>query len=260
MLCQNCNYILSGKENFCPNCGTMPYSAPPFPKTKDIETGNSKNTSENTAVKENFTFPEADMRNAARFQQEEIFSSYALEKEEKSGTGTGEETEKSRGSGGKILILLLICCTLAVAAFGLADYFGLTTSVAGFMQTVSQDKNSAKEKTTETFRHDKTVIDPEINYSMTTAYIISGNGLTLRKGPSNSYAPLCNLMDLTKVQVFGGSLASRNWVYVYCPEKDSYGWLDGSFLCSETMSQTTLFSENYSSVEDIPSNYYADEY
>ena len=25
MLCHNCSYILSGKENFCPNCGTMPY-------------------------------------------------------------------------------------------------------------------------------------------------------------------------------------------------------------------------------------------
>lgn len=239
MLCQNCSYILSGKENFCPNCGTMPYGQIEKTEKKDAEV---KKESPHPAVEitpESYP-PYKPLASVVRpVKSTDIFD----EREESH--PAEEKAPEVKNPVGKIFILLFITCTLAVTAFGLADYFGVTQTVSGFVQTLSQKDAVDKEVTlTEAFSHEKSIVEPEINYSMTTAYILSGYGLTLRKGPSNSYAPLHSLTDLTKVQIFGGSIANRSWVYVYCPEKECYGWLDGSFITSEIMGEATLNPEN----------------
>ena len=234
MLCQNCSYILSGKENFCPNCGTMPYGQIKETEKKSAEVKKDIDiiTPESYPPYKPLTAVQPPAKSTDIFGEGE--EKYSPE----------EKVSEVKNPVGKIFILLFITCTLAVTAFGLADYFGITQTVSGFVQNLSQKNGTEEEAVSEVFNHGVSVVEPEINYSMTTAYILSGYGLTLRKGPSNSYAPLHSLTDLTKVQIFGGSIANRSWVYVYCPEKECYGWLDGSFLTSEAMGETTLFSEN----------------
>lgn len=255
MNCKNCNYILTGKENFCPNCGTIPEStASPFPKIKEI-----------------YEIPKANpIPEKPKSLNEILFFESEEEKAEVPANRTPRESDfinndypertaeiKSKKAVGKIFLLLFICCALAVSAFGLADYFGITPRLKNHISTFSQSQPSATQATVTTtaFSHGDTVIHPDTNCPMETAYIFSGTGLTLRKGPANSYAPLYSLTDLTMVQIFGSSLANPEWIYVYCPEKDSYGWLNGSFVCSDVVIEDTYQSE-YESEEDVPTNYY----
>ncbi len=234
MLCHNCSYILSGKENFCPNCGTMPYG-----QIKETEKKKTDEKKEEVRITPDSYPPYTPAKSTPPpVKSSDIFADFEESREADS------KNPSPKNPVGKIFVLLFITCTLAVTAFGLADYFGITQTVSGFVQALSQKDSEKQENITEPYRHEISIIEPEINYSMTTAYILSGSGLTLRKGPSNSYAPLHTLTDLTKVQIFGGSMINRSWVYVYCPEKESYGWLDGSFLGPEPSEETTLYSGN----------------
>ncbi len=252
MLCRNCNYILNGKENFCPNCGTIPLTAAQsFPTIKKIPpeappAPEEKSASpEKTPDKKDFQFTGAN--NGIFVHNEEDFSGPDDEPE--------ELLPQKKKSTAKIFILLFLCCALATTAFALADYFGIIPDLTSIASNFTADN---EQKQFPSFNHTETVIEPEINYPMTTAYVLTGNGLTLRKGPGNGYAPLYALTDLTQVQIFGGSLANTNWLYVYCGEKESYGWLDGSYVCSETVAENELTSE-YASEEEVPTAYYRNE-
>lgn len=234
MLCRNCNYILSGKENFCPNCGTMPYGQPEdMPKGKEEEILPERRSpkQEEPVV----LYPKHEPENEENIQDVKIFYDSVEEDEIKE--------EKNTRAAGKIFLLLFLTCALAVTAFGLADYFGITPSVKSFVQTLSQKKAEPAATSPVPYSHEDSIVEPDINYSVSDAYIMSGNGLTLRKGPDNSYAPVHSLTDLTKVHIFGGSVVSKNWVYVYCPEKESYGWLDGRFLATEENASAALTDE-----------------
>ena len=89
---------------------------------------------------------------------------------------------------------------------------------------------------------------------------MSGEGLSLRKGPGKGYAPVENLNDLTAVIIYGGSNADKGWVYVYCAEKNCYGWLDGSFLAKkDAVEETTLFAENNAVSEETQTDSLAEE-
>lgn len=235
MICHNCNYILSGKENFCPNCGIMPISMTKRQdKTKDntIKKDEGKTSEAEPAI----IYPSFETSSSDR-ESIQIF-------QDANETQESDTKEKDRKAAGKIFLLLFLTCAFSAAAFGLADYFGITPSVISFVQTIS-NKSTGSTTPEENYSHNDSIVDPEINYSMSDAYIMSGNGLTLRKGPGNGYAPIDSLTDLTKVHIFGGSIANKNWVYVYCPESKSYGWLDGSFLATQETASTSLYAENF---------------
>lgn len=254
MNCKKCNYILTGKENFCPNCGTIPeITSSPFPKIKEIY----EIPKVNPLPEKPKTLDEILFTDPAEEKEDNVikkhFPEHDFVTDELPDT---QDDKKERNTIGRIFLLLFICCTLAVSAFGLADYFGITPKLKSYISTFSQTKaDSTQSTSTSVFSHGDTVIQPDVNCAMETAYIFSGTGLTLRKGPANSYAPLYNLTDLTMVQIFGSSLANPEWVYVYCPEKDSYGWLNGSYVCSDVVVEDTYQSE-YESEEDVPTNYY----
>lgn len=235
MICHNCNYILSGKENFCPNCGVMPMS--PSNEKDRIKESKIKEDEEKTAEAEPaIIYPSYEMNRA---EEESIHIFHDTKEAEEADTKA-----KDKKTAGKIFLLLFLTCAFSAAAFGLADYFGITPSVISFVQTIS-NKNTEITATDESYSHNDSIVEPEVNYTMSDAYIMSGNGLTLRKGPGNGYAPIDSLTDLTKVHIFGGSIANKNWVYVYCPESKSYGWLDGSFLATQETASTALYAENY---------------
>lgn len=236
MLCKNCNYILSGKENFCPNCAVplKEEASTPQRTVPEIENEAEENKEE-SIINRDMIFQKSEPKTPPRERNMHIF--YDMEEKEEPPT----RTVKEKSYTGRIFLLLFVTCALAIAAFGVADYFGITSSVFSFIQTVASGN---EEENVEDFSHSKSIIAPDVNYSPTAAYIMSGEGLTLRKGPGNSYAPLCELSDLTAVQIHGGSLANKSWVYVYCAENESYGWLDGSFLAREKESETTLSSQD----------------
>lgn len=237
MLCHNCSYILSGKENFCPNCGTMPYG-----QIKETEKKIAEAKKEEVQISPDSYPPYTPAKPVAavtpQVKGSDIFDDFEETREKP------ERTADVKNPAGKIFVLLFLTCTLAVTAFGLADYFGITKTVSAFVHSLSQKDEAIMQVQAEPYRKETSIVGPDISYSMTTAYILTGSGLTLRKGPSDSYAPLYNLTDLTMVQIFGGSMINRSWVYVYCPEKECYGWLDGSFLGDESYAGTTLYSEN----------------
>lgn len=256
MLCRNCNYILSGKENFCPNCGTIP-SLPTqaFPTIRKLSPDAAPPDEENNRPK-----PSRPEKKDFIFADSSVFhinnTEADTEEDAEELTPAGETEERKKGSTAKILILLFIFCTLATTAFVIADRFDIIPDFSALVSSFGSDTQPEQPQTS--FSHSDTVIEPEINYPMTTAYVLSGNGLALRKGPGNGYAPLHSLTDLTQVQIFGGSLANTNWLYVYCGEKECYGWVDGSFLCSEAVAKNELTNE-YEDYEDVPTAYYRDE-
>lgn len=236
MLCHNCNYILSGKENFCPNCGTMPEGRTDSMFTTKEVAKDKKNEVEVKEEKEPVVIYPKDEPEEIPFKDVNIF----YESDEQ--TDLSDE-KKDRKAPTKIFLLLFLTCALSVTAFGLADYFGITPTVKNLVQTLSQKKYNISSDEASPYSHESSIIEPDINYSMSDAYIMSGNGLTLRKGPGNGYAPIHNLTDLTRVHIFGGSIVNKNWVYVYCPEKESYGWLNGSFLATEQTASAVIPDE-----------------
>ena len=233
MLCKNCNYILSGKENFCPNCAS-PVKAVKIPDPEEVKEETVPVHDEKIISKE-YIFPKVKEDMPEKQPHMQIFSD-ALEKEE-------TESKHKKSYGGKIMLLLFLICLLTAASFAVIDYFDLTSSVFSFAG--SEIKQEEKETSESLFNHNSSIVKPDISYTPSAAYVMSGKGLTLRKGPDNAYAPIANLSDLTEVQVYGASALQGSWVYVYCSQTECYGWLDSSFLTSGvSVKETTLFAEN----------------
>lgn len=231
MLCKNCNYILTGKENYCPNCASpLTEKASQTPEKKEEQKEDKHNEQ---VIKREFIFPESDAKSYETQRDMRIFYE-ANEPEEVSAR------QKKKGYGGRIMLLLFLTCAFSAAAFAFADYFGITPSV---VSSLVQGAVST-ETTASAFSHESSIIKPDITYTPERAYIMSGEGLSLRKGPGKGYAPVDTLGDLTMVVIYGGSLVDAGWVYVYCAEKECYGWLDGSFLARDSSETTTLFAEN----------------
>lgn len=256
MLCKNCNYILSGRESFCPNCGTL-LPAGTDAQQRQIRDEEEKRKEEIRALGEAvFTLNEEDV--PANDPEIRIFNIDSRENYEEEAVTQKEKSRRKNGTG-KIVLLLFLLCTLLTVTFGAADYFGITTELSKLVGGFSEKEEVSPGNMSQSFSHENTVLEPEVEYSVETAYVLSGKGLTLRKGPANSYAPLYSLTDFSAVKIFGGSLVNENWLYVYFPEKNCYGWLDGSFLCSEQVIEQRLMASRVPEKE-IPANYYGEEY
>ena len=119
MLCHNCSYILSGKENFCPNCGTMPYG-----QLKETENKKAEVKKEEIHITPDSYPPYTPAKPVTAITPQVKGSDIFDEPEQ---TREREEKEANvKNPAGKIFVLLFLTCTLAVTAFGLADYFGIT--------------------------------------------------------------------------------------------------------------------------------------
>ena len=237
MLCKNCNYILTGKENFCPNCAS-PLSEkvmqPAKTKEEDREKERQRDKPDEQILSREFIFPEKEEKSFELRRDSRIFFDDTDNSHEKN-------RDKKKSYAGRILLLLFMTCVFAAGCFAVADYFNFTPSVFGFLngQATDSDTTSASDL----FSHESSIVKPDITYAPERAYIMSGEGLNLRKGPGKNFAPVANLSDLTAVVIYGGSLAAEGWVYAYCDEKKCYGWLDASFLARE-LETTTLEAEN----------------
>ncbi len=220
MLCRNCNHILMGNENFCPNCGMVPLPMPPEYEGVPNE---AKSSSESTASPPQMFKSEKGERLSAA-KENPIFTV-----EDMCDDDECEKTQHKGSVAGKIMLTLFFTCAMTAAAFVAADYFNLTESVSGFLSGTSSVTNGDIQSA-QSVSPDIGIIKPEVNYSPCAAYVACAQGLTLRKGPGDGYAPLVLLPLSSQVKIFGGSLTDSNWVYVYCPDINSYGWLNSSYL------------------------------
>lgn len=243
MLCKNCNYILTGKENFCPNCAS-PLKEGDF-STAQARDGEKIKDRHEEILKQEYIFPKVNEEKNSTEREAKIF--YDPHEREEAYHGM-----KRKSYAGRIMLLLFLICAFTVATFAVADYFNLTPSVFNFTATDASSDEITQEQR-ETYNHADSVVKPDISYEAISAYVLSGDGLTLRKGPGKSYAPLENLSDLTMVQIYGASPSGEGWVYVYCPEKEKYGWLDGSFLAGQKQEEASdeLINNTDTPEEDI---------
>ena len=238
MLCKNCNYILSGKENFCPNCAEpVAEKAPSKPKNQDEDHKKDRQDEPETSGK--FIFPDSQ-ENSYPLQRDVRIFYEPPEPED------AAERVKKKSYGGRIMLMLFLICAFSAGAFAVADYFNITPATLGLVASGNTDENTTA---ADAFSHENSIIKPDISYTPERAYVMSGEGISLRKGPGKEYAPVANLSDLTAVNIYGGCLAEKAWVYVYCAENECYGWLDGSFLAREE-EQITLQVENVFSEDE----------
>lgn len=243
MLCKNCNYILTGKENFCPNCA-LPQkenSLSAHDESREQKSEKNEESTEKEKAVQQLFFSEEEGRKKSGERPVRIFT----EPEEE--LFQHRDRRKNKGYGGKILLLLFFTCLFAAGAFVVADYFDLTSQVVNL---IAAKPSSSQEQTEEFYRHEKGVVKPDVNYSPVTAYVMSGSGLVLRKGPDKSFAPLTGLPEMSAVQVCGGSIEDDEWVYVFCESSGHYGWLDCRYLAKGEEEKTTLFAENVSDEAD----------
>lgn len=206
MICKKCNYILSGSESFCPDCGT------PCVKEKDFSQEKEKTTT--------------------------IFSS---EKELPSSIFTDEpavlhHAEKKKSKAGVYLAAVLILVIVGTVAITLTDVLDLTPVISSFIGSVNEKITEEKPSPSE-YSPLSGVISPAVSYKTETAYITGEKGQTLRKGPDDFYGQIDTLPVGTAVHILGTTGTESNWIYVYVPESDFYGWISSSFVSTFTSSE-----------------------
>ncbi len=226
MLCRNCNYILSGEEAFCPHCGQAV-------KTQERE----KEENEKNDVSLHVTELPSPKKKSSIFDVESIESS----------DSEAEKPESRKSKGAVAVISLFVLILVAVAVFTSLEYFDLMPAIASFLseKPSSPGNTSAVSTTSSQLSGSEGMISPEINYKPTLHTVTSQKPLPLRKGPGDTYAPIDYIPHGTRLQIIGGSLSSDNWVYVYIPSEDIYGWLNASYLMQDNVPlSTTLPTEN----------------
>lgn len=221
MICKNCNYILSGKESFCPDCGT------PCVKEKEY----SKEPETPSVI----------------FSPEKESSSPIFSDEPPRHLAPERKEKKSRaGIYLAAVLCLVIIGTLAISLSGLVDF---TPAFAALFPAGEEETTS--DETVKLSEYDPLadIVSPNVNYKTTIAYITADKGQALRKGPDNNYGQLSLLSSGTIVHISGTSNVSSEWVYVYVPEEDIYGWLSGAYLTT-SLEEMTEQEESIDEEED----------
>lgn len=222
MLCRNCNYILSGEEDFCPHCGQALKS--------------QASDEKNAIIK--------DIPLTAGKEAESAYASSIFESEPEVPDENTSTNQKKSSRSAKSLVALFAVILIAIAGFAAAEYFNLTPAIASFIASVSEN-NAVNDNNTNTSNlstdvpADTGLVAPEINYKPAIFTVTSKKALPLRKGPSDNYAQLDSAGQSTQLQVIGGCLSNDNWVYVYIPAKDIYGWLNASYLSADSALEST---------------------
>ena len=203
MLCRNCNNNLSGEEDFCPHCG-IPQ------KLTDVSIPPNKNTTEEK---------DTPKQESSIFQNEPVYIY----------TDPPKEHKKSKAPF--VFISVFIITLLIIGTVTVAEYFQLTPAFSSLFQSHSTTEAETENLTvSEEFDSSLGTIAPDVNFKSTLCTVSSEKGLTLRKGPDNSYAAIDYIPFGTALQIIGKSLQNDLWGYVYIPSLDLYGWLLCSYL------------------------------
>lgn len=202
MICKNCNYILSGSESFCPDCGT--------PCVKETQYRN-----EQTPPQVIFS-PEKDVPSSVFTQ--EAPPEVSTKKEKKSRAGL-------------YLVIVLCAVILGTVAVSVTDMLDFTPAIASLF-SFSEEETTEKVASTAEYDPVSGIVSPAVSYRTSVGYISGETGQALRKGPDNSYGQIELLSVGTVVHIVGSESIGSEWVYVYIPETDSYGWLSSAYISS----------------------------
>lgn len=222
MICQKCNHILKGSESFCPDCGS--------PCVKEKE-----------AYKE----PEAPsvIFSSDREVSSNIFSEEPPQKYRR------EQPKEKKSKAGIYLAVVLCAAIVGVIAVAGSELLGLTPVIASLLPDAPTQETTAPTTAVTEYKTDSGVVLPQVNYRTSVAYITGSKGQALRKGPDSSYGQIEILTTGTEVHIVGGTSIDSKWVYVYIPEKDSYGWLEDAFL-SSVMESVSVQDEEESALQN----------
>lgn len=200
MNCHNCKNPLRGDEDFCPKC------AAPLKFTDNDSAQKDQPTQDNSI-----------------FQSEPVYIYPEAPK------------EKPKPRFTLVFVSLFIITILGIGAFSLAQYF---RQIPVFSQLFAITETTAPADTTtllqETDNSIGTIL-PDINIKTVSYTVTAERGLSLRKGPDNAYATICNLTYGTSLHLVGKGLTSDLWVYVYVPDEDVYGWVAASYITESSM-------------------------
>ena len=243
MICRNCNHILTGDEDYCPHCGV-----PLKLNTED----DSRDVKDDTDTQE---MPEVrpDSKNTI-FDTEPIYV-YSTDEE---GQRKSKKKPKKKVSGVAVTFLVVFFFTvLSVGVFVAAEYLGIVPAISLDLKKETTgliNTNTTEYVTAGSYSDSDGIVSPDISYKPSLCFVSAEKGLSLRKGSDDRYAQIHILPHGKQVQVIGGSITKEDWVYVYVPDDDLYGWLCSSFLTSkQAFSQeiTDSVSEEYSQNTDI---------
>lgn len=228
MICRNCNYILTGSEQFCPHCAT------PVSK-KD-------NENEASALPPAI-FTSDKLRDTDEIKQpsNRIFMSPEQ-----------ESTEQDVSKGKKRLVLVsltLLLVFLCTCAFFLAKKLDIAPVLSSLIPDTSQADVSQTESRLVTTKVSELsenygLLPADISYKPTNCFVSSASSLPMRKGPDDTYAQITTIRVGQQLQIIGGSLLTDKWLYIYHPEEDLYGWAKAAFLSSaESLEESTESQE-----------------
>ena len=235
MLCRNCNQNLTGEEDFCPHCGVPQ-------KLTDV----SSSTDENITEEKNDP-PIIKKQESTFFQTEPVYIY----------TDPPKEKEAKKSKAAIAFVSLFVVTLLIIGVFTLGEYFQLTPAFSDLFQSqTSATQVSSPELTfSEEYADSLGIIPPDINFKSYMCTVMSEEGLSLRKGPGNTYASIETVPYNTHLQVIGKSLQNNLWGYVYIPSSDLYGWLLCSYLTEYSqISEPDITTTNETEVEPEPTD------
>ncbi len=207
MVCQKCNHILQGSESYCPDCGSpcvKVKEVPREPESPSVIFSSERDVSSNIFI-------------------DEVPPKYRR-----------EQPEKKKSKAGLYLVIALCVTVVGVLAVAGAELPVVSTAIASLFSTSASEETTAPVTTETDYAPDSGIVTPQVNYRTTVAYVTGEKGQALRKGPDVSYGQTDILPAGTDVHIVGGASVADSWVYVYVPEKDTYGWIDDAFLSSVT--------------------------
>ena len=220
MICQKCNHILSGSESFCPDCGN------PCTKEKELY---------REAEAPSVIFS-AESQAPSRIFSEEIPQPPLREPEKK----------KSRAG----LYLVIVLCTVLVGVLFVTgtELSAITPAIASLFSSSAQNNTTVPTTELTDYSPDSGIVSPQVNYKTSVAYTTGEKGQALRKGPDSSYGQIDILSSGSTVHIIGGASVDGEWVYVYVPDKDSYGWVEDALL-SSVIDEVSVQSEEENTTE-----------
>ena len=221
MICRSCKFSLQGSEKFCPECGAPlceakeeKNSAPlPLPEAPGIFFAPVKEKQEDEAP--------------AIFRHQEP----VREQEEK----PPQRLTKSASKAPVVLMLLLLLVVLITGLFLAVEHFDIAPAIMKYLEGGTDNESTENTlvfapETSADYNRNLGIIEPDISYSPTLAFVSNISLLSLRKGPADTYGLLESLEADTQLQILGGTSISDRWVYVYIPFSDCYGWVNAAFV------------------------------
>lgn len=260
MNCPKCQYPLPSDITVCPNCGTI--------------------------IPQNSSYSNSPVDHQPQYNSQPQYEpqpQYNAQPQYDSQPQYVPQPAPQKSSGSTKIVVAVIAVILAVAIIGVGAFFVVRTVNADKEDTKTsqssddegEDEDEKKDKdddkgdeedTTEektepsetsyngnsSSDDSQSIVEPNIKYTAAVYYVTPKEGLILRTGPSKDYSRILTISYSSVVEVRGGCDTADDWVYVYYPKGNRYGWVNDNYISSEK--PTT--QSNYDYRDKLEVSYY----